>query len=129
MNGIILTNKFRKNNNIDPSISYEMELECISEYVSMNKINLVTLNPHQINHYYTIPEALLYDLKKTNRKIDCLVMFSMETVYRFSFIFPEYWDQMRAYFTQVRCVSSASKANSLNGLVTTEIYPRIDKVN
>ena len=128
MDGIILTNKFRKNNHEDPSISYEMEMDCINEYIKINKIRLVTLNPDQINPYYTIPEALLYDLKRTNRKIDCLVLFSMETVHRFSIIFPEYWNQLRTYFNQVSCVTPPNQLKMLSA-VNPSCYSRIEKAN
>jgi hypothetical protein len=102
MKGIVLLNPAFSIGELSKKESLLMQKTLVDKLIDDRKINIVTLNPYQINEYYTIPHALLYDLQyKKPTKIDCLVLYSFETIKRFQLCYPEKWQTLITYFSEI----------------------------
>ncbi|WP_135122127.1 hypothetical protein [Jeotgalibacillus proteolyticus] len=100
MNGIMLLNKHLPLTCTEHCPNFQ--LAHLTEYVQANGINLAILNPEQVHPYYTIPYALLHDLKKKQARLDCLMMYSYETIASYDYGFSENWAELQSYFKEIR---------------------------
>ncbi|KIL51099.1 hypothetical protein [Jeotgalibacillus campisalis] len=102
MEGIMLINKEYSVPFTPCSVTYQhMQLV---DFVQKHQIHLKVLNPHQIHPFYTIPDALLYDLKRKNQTIDVLLLYSADVFNQYEYIFPDYWNKLLNHFDEVRYV-------------------------
>lgn len=75
--------------------------QSIKRFIQDQKIQVVKLNPHQLNEFYTIPHALLYDLKQKKVQLDCLVLYSMQVVEDFIYTYPAKWLILKSFFSEI----------------------------
>ncbi|WP_066292095.1 hypothetical protein [Bacillus sp. FJAT-29937] len=97
MKGIYLINEGRYHN-------FESKSHCkslIRSFLKANQIQTVKLNSNQLNDYYTIPHALLYDLKQAKMLLDYLVIYSNQDVNEFIYMYPAKWVLLKSYFSEV----------------------------
>lgn len=106
MKGIIFINEHVAFEGLSREESFHVQHKCIMNYVSEKKISLVTLNPEQINPYYTIPHALLYDLREQGPVLDCLVTYSDQVLEGFIDMYPARWLLLKSFFKNVISVSN-----------------------
>jgi hypothetical protein len=81
-------------------------------YMQENRIEPVKLNPHQLNDYYTIPHALLYDLKKTRTHVHYLLIPSEDLIEDFINAYPARWLILKSFFTEVVFLDTKKPASS-----------------
>jgi hypothetical protein len=67
-------------------------------------IHPVKLNPHQLNNFYTIPHALLYDLRKEKIHIDYFVYYSSQVINDFIYSYPAKWLLLKSFFKEIIAV-------------------------
>lgn len=88
----------------------------LDKYLNDQPHTLVQLNRFQVESFYTIPHALLYDLQKIKHEpLDCLLIYSTESIQRFVSIYPEKWLMICKYFYDIKTIigpqfHTASKA-------------------
>lgn len=102
MKGVYLINEIggkKMNANKDARTLYCQKV--ILNYMEKNHIQPVKLNAHQINDYYTIPHALLYDLKHTKMELDYLIIYSRKEIEEFIYHYPAKWLLLKSYFAEV----------------------------
>lgn len=106
MRGIILMNPNYVMNDLHASESFAIQRIVTDKYIKERNISPVILNPYQLNPYYTIPHMLLFNLQnKQPKRIDCLVLHSIETMERFITIYPEKWLELCGYFNEIISVT------------------------
>ena len=106
MRGIVLMNPNYAMGDLHPSESFAIQKIMTDKYIEEKNISPVILNPYQLYPYYTIPHVLLFNLQnKQIKRIDCLVLHSIETMERFITIYPEKWLELCGYFNEVISVS------------------------
>lgn len=66
-----------------------------------HQIKRVKLNPNQLYDYYTIPHALLYDLKKKDIQLDCLLLYSNQAMEDFIYSYPARWLILKSFFKEI----------------------------
>ncbi len=88
--------------------------QSIKNYIQQKKIEIVTLNPYQIYDYYTIPHALLYDLKKENQAFDCLIYYSTLVLEDFIYSYPAKWLILKSFFSNIIQVENQNDVNIQN---------------
>ena len=102
MKGIYLINEQWKAENLTREQSIEVQKHTMQTYLKENQISAVKLNPLQLNEYYTIPHALLYDLKQRHEiALDSLVLFSEDVIADFIYSYPARWLLLKSYFDKV----------------------------
>ena len=77
MHGIYLINEKIHINGCTQTESVDIQQNLLLDFMQKERVEPVKLNPYQLNEHYTIPHALLYDLKLHKKQIDCLLMYSM----------------------------------------------------
>lgn len=93
-------------NDLHASESFAIQRIVTDKYIKERNISPVILNPYQLNPYYTIPHMLLFNLQnKQPKRIDCLVLHSIETMERFITIYPEKWLELCGYFNEIISVT------------------------
>ncbi|WNS74664.1 hypothetical protein RRV45_17375 [Bacillus sp. DTU_2020_1000418_1_SI_GHA_SEK_038] len=73
----------------------------VNSFMKANQIQAVKLNSNQLNDYYTIPHALLYDLNQAKVQLDYLVVYSNQDVNEFIYMYPAKWVLLKSYFSGV----------------------------
>nr|WP_263327558.1 hypothetical protein [Neobacillus sp. Marseille-Q6967] len=101
MKGIYFINDRISINGYTKESSFELQQQAILDYVQTHKIEVVKLNPYQFNEYYTIPHALLYDLKKERPYLDCFIYYSSQTMEDFIYTYPAKWLILKSFFNQM----------------------------
>ncbi|WP_066308460.1 hypothetical protein [Bacillus sp. FJAT-29814] len=101
MNGIYFINDRITINGLSKEESIRLQEHSIENFMREQKIQAIKLNPNQLNDYYTIPHALLYDLKKVKSQFDCLIHFSQQVVEDFMFTYPAKWLILKSYFKEI----------------------------
>ncbi|MDP4084336.1 MAG: hypothetical protein Q8934_06925 [Bacillota bacterium] len=101
MNGIYYINENIALDGKPKEKSIQIQKNTVLQYLEEKQIEIVKLNPIQLYEYYTIPHALLYDLKKYGTLIDCLFLYSSETMEPFINIYPARWLLIKSFFNQV----------------------------
>ncbi|NRD79286.1 hypothetical protein HPT25_18155 [Bacillus sp. BRMEA1] len=101
MNGIYLINDRITLNGLIKEDSIMFQEQSIKNYMKEQNIHPVKLNPYQLKDYYTIPHALLYDLKKAQSQLDCFIYYSPMTLDDFIFSYPAKWLILKSYFKEI----------------------------
>jgi hypothetical protein len=98
MCGIYLINPRINLFELSPEESFKLQEKVLLEFIKKNKLKVIKLNPYQLYDYYTIPEALLYDLKLTNIQLDFLIYYSQSVIEDYIRVFPARWLILKSYF-------------------------------
>lgn len=88
-----------------------LQEQTIKTYLTEQNIQVITLNPYQLNDYYTIPHALLYDLKKKKSGFDCFIYYSMQTMEDFIYTYPAKWLILKSFFKETIIVNKQTDSN------------------
>ncbi|GAM13585.1 hypothetical protein [Mesobacillus selenatarsenatis] len=104
MQGIYLINEKIHINGRPRNESVDIQQSALLDFMNKESVVPVKLNPYQLNQHYTIPHALLYDLKQHKKQIDCLLMYSNESIRDFAVTYPARWLILRSYFDRVLTV-------------------------
>ena len=92
--------------------SIMIQQQTIKKYLEEQNIQVVTLNPYQLNEYYTVPHALLYDLRKANSSIDYFIYYSQQTVEEFIYTYPAKWLMLKSYFNDIIMIEKQDLGHS-----------------
>jgi hypothetical protein len=101
MKGIYFINERESINGLSKESSAVLQNQAILHFIERNQIQLIRLNPYQIHDYYTIPHALLYDLKREKNYFDCFIYYSEQMVEDFKITYPARWLILKSYFKEV----------------------------
>ena len=102
MNAIYFINERISLEGLSKVDSVSLQKEHLLKYIQTNNLNIVKPNLYQINEYYTIQHALLYDLEKFEiTKVDYLLYYSQEVMNEFIYIYPDYWSSLKSHFNFV----------------------------
>lgn len=102
MDGIILINPNYVIHKASIQESFIIQKTLIQKYAEDNNLQQVVLNPNQIHTFYTIPHALLDDLRNKNENVlDFLLLYSLNTQNRFIGMYPEKWLAIVRFFRNV----------------------------
>ncbi|MBV7504689.1 hypothetical protein KW850_05345 [Bacillus sp. sid0103] len=91
--------------------STSLQEQSLKNFINDQEIQVVKFNPFQLNDYYTIPHALLYDLKKEKVHIDCFLYYSSQVIEDFVYSYPAKWLILKSFFKEL---ISIEKQNDLN---------------
>ncbi|MGG3470705.1 hypothetical protein ABES02_24865 [Neobacillus pocheonensis] len=91
--------------------SQRLQEQSIKKYIHNQKIEIVRLNPYQLNEFYTIPHALLYDLKKEKRGFDCFIHYSTDVMEDFIYSYPAKWLILKSFFKEIILVDNLTNVN------------------
>lgn len=105
MKGIYLINEKFHINGYAQDVSVEIQHAALLGLMHREYIVPVKLNPYQLNQHYTIPHALLFDLKLHKKQIDCLLMYSTECIEDFAVTYPARWLILKSYFDTILTVA------------------------
>jgi ubiquinone biosynthesis protein COQ9 len=81
--------------------SFEIQQNALADFIQKERLEPVRLNLYQLNEHYTIPHALLYDLKLNKKQIDCLLFYSGQSIKDFASTYPARWLILKSYFDRV----------------------------
>ncbi|MDQ0219953.1 hypothetical protein ELQ35_21910 [Peribacillus cavernae] len=110
MRGIALLNPHFSIGELSKKESLLIQKVILDKLVHEFEVDLVKLNPFQLDEYYTIPHALLYDLQiKKPAKLDCLLLYSFQTIERFQYIYPEKWEELSTCFSKIITLDTEEK--------------------
>lgn len=101
MKGIYLINERYSLKGLPLTDSINKQKESLIKYVAAHGIKVVKLNLYQIHPYYTIPHALLFDLKQKATRFDCLLIYSLEAMNDFIYMYPAKWLILKSYFNEI----------------------------
>ncbi|MCM3124942.1 hypothetical protein QNH36_06810 [Mesobacillus sp. AQ2] len=101
MQAIYLINEQIHINGCTRDDSFEIQQNALADFIQTKRVVPVKLNPYQLNEHYTIPHALLYDLQFHKRQIDCLLMYSDQSITDFAMTYPARWLMLKSYFDRV----------------------------
>ncbi|WP_102274200.1 hypothetical protein [Cytobacillus massiliigabonensis] len=102
MKGIYIINELWQAESLTKEQSMEVQKHALQTYLNEHQITAIKLNPLQLNDYYTIPHALLYDLKQQSEiSLDCLVLFSESAIADFIYSYPARWILLKSFFDKV----------------------------
>ena len=101
MKGIYLINDRISINGLSKEESFKLQEQTILPYILEHKIQVVKLNPHQIYEHYTIPHALLHDLKKHRPYLDCFIQYSPLVMEDFIHSYPARWFILKSFFNEI----------------------------
>jgi len=112
--GIYFINDQIQLNDLSKEESVQLQEESLLDYIHEHKIQIVKLNPYQLNDHYTLLHALLYDLKKVNAPLDCFIYYSEKVLNDFILTYPARWLMIKSYFdTMVPVISYDSSHKSI----------------
>lgn len=111
MKGIYLINDRLTLNGFSQEESISLQKEAILNYISQKNIEILTLNPYQLNDYYTNFHALLYDLKMKQKQWDCFLYYSDHVVEDFIYTYPAKWVILKSFFNEVIAVENQNDLN------------------
>jgi hypothetical protein len=101
MKGIYFINEQIHINDLSRDESIEIQKQALLNYIQEKGMEPIKLNPYQLNPHYTIPHALLYDLRRHKRQVDCLLMYSNESIEDFVVTYPARWLILKSYFDRI----------------------------
>lgn len=101
MKGIYFINERESINNLSKESSTVIQNQAILHFIETNRIQVIKLNPYQIHDYYTIPHALLYDLKKKKNYFDCFIYYSEQMIEDFKNTYPAKWLILKSFFKEL----------------------------
>jgi hypothetical protein len=105
MQGIYLINEKIHINGLSRDESVKIQQSALLDFMNKKSVVPVKLNPYQLNQHYTIPHALLYDLRLHRKQIDCLLMYSNESFEDFAVTYPARWLILKSYFDRILTVA------------------------
>jgi len=111
MNGIYFINDRISIDGRTREESVSLQEQSIKNYLAEQNIQAVTLNPYQLKDYYSVPHALLYDLRKENTSFDYFIYYSLQAVEDFIYTYPAKWLILKSYFHEFIMID---KQNDLN---------------
>jgi hypothetical protein len=111
MQGIYFINDRICLNGLTKEESISLQEQSLKKIIDDQKIHVVRFNPCQLNDYYTIPHALLYDLKKEKVPIDCFLYYSSQVIEDFIYSYPAKWLILKSFFKEL---ISVEEQNDLN---------------
>jgi hypothetical protein len=111
MKGIYFINDRISINGLTKEDSISFQEQSIKKFIQYQNIHVVKLNPSQLNDYYTIPHALLYDLKKEKIQFDCFLHYSSQVMEDFIYSYPAKWLILKSFFQEI---ISVEKQNDIN---------------
>ncbi|WP_066064801.1 hypothetical protein [Neobacillus soli] len=114
MKGIYFINDRISLDGLSKEESLSLQEQSIKKYLSDQKIQIVKLNPCQLNEFYTIPHALLYDLKRQKSGFDCFVHYSFQTIEDFIYTYPAKWLILKSFFKEIIFVEKQKDLNIQN---------------
>ncbi|RFU62068.1 hypothetical protein [Peribacillus glennii] len=113
MKGIVLLNPHFSIGQLPRTESLLFQKMMVDKLTDEWKVTILQLNPYQIHDYYTIPHALLLDIQTQKPGIlDCLFLYSLHTVERFQYIYPEKWEELEGHFSKVVTVEQMETGSS-----------------
>ncbi|WP_409291924.1 hypothetical protein [Peribacillus sp. SCS-37] len=74
--------------------SKSRQLSASLSFILEHDLEILRLNPFQVNDFYTLPHAMLFDLNLTSAKPDFLLVYSAEALHKFQHVFPEEWEKL-----------------------------------
>jgi hypothetical protein len=98
LHGIYFINDKIQLNGLSREESFHLQEQALLPFIGDKKIQIVTLNQHQLNSHYTILHALLHDLKKQRVSLDCLVYYCPCVLEDFTRSYPARWLILKSYF-------------------------------
>ncbi|WP_423409639.1 hypothetical protein AABM38_06395 [Heyndrickxia sp. MSNUG] len=101
MKGIYYINEQIHINDFSREESIEIQKQALLNYIEAARMEPVKLNPYQLYTHYTIPHALLYDLRLHKRQLDCLLMYSRNSIDDFAETYPARWLIIKSYFNRI----------------------------
>lgn len=101
MKGIYLVNPHWQFGNLSKTKSADIQKRVLGAYIEEHNIFTVKLNRWQLNDYYTIPHALLYDLKQNKSDLDILLLYSEDVLEDFIDSYPARWVILKSFFNEV----------------------------
>ncbi|OLS36884.1 hypothetical protein [Bacillus sp. MRMR6] len=101
MQGIYFVNDRISLNSFSKEESLLLQEQNILEHFHNHNIHIVKLNPYQLNEYYTIPHALLYDLKQEKAQFDYFIYYSPQVMEDFIYSYPARWLMLKSYFNEI----------------------------
>ncbi|MDE3840837.1 hypothetical protein C0966_16320 [Bacillus methanolicus] len=110
MQGIFFINERKRLFGLSINESIQLQKEALFDLAENKKIQMVKLNPYQLYDHYTIPHALLYDLKLNKPNLDCLVMYSPEVIEDYIHLYPARWILLKSYFNEMITASSCTNS-------------------
>lgn len=109
MRGIYFINDRIQLNGLSREESFHLQEQALLPFLEERKINIINLNPHQLNRHYTILHALLYDLKLKRVPMDCLVFYSHSVLEDFIHTYPARWLILKSFFDHLLAVQRSEK--------------------
>jgi hypothetical protein len=109
INGIYFINDIISLNGLSKEESFVLQKQSLQQYIQDKKIQIGRLNHYQLNDYYTIPHALLYDLKKDKYQLDCLVLYSLKVIEDFIYTYPARWLILKSFFKEIIIVEEQNE--------------------
>ena len=111
MQGIYFINDRICLNGLTKEESASLQEQSLKKFINNQKIQVIKFNPNQLNDYYTIPHALLYDLKKEKVHVDCFLYYSSQVIEDFIYSYPAKWLILKSFFKDI---ISVERQNDLN---------------
>lgn len=111
MKGIYFINDRVSLTGLSKEESISLQEQSIKKFLADRNIQIVNLNPYQLNEYYTIPHALLYDLKKEKSQFDCFIYYSQQTIEDFIYTYPARWLILKSFFKEVLSIEKRTDWN------------------
>jgi hypothetical protein len=91
-----------------------LQEQSIQKYMKEQRIQAIKLNPYQLADYYTIPHALLYDLKRVKNQFDCFIHYSQQAVEDFMYTYPAKWLILKSYFKEIIVIENQNDLSVQN---------------
>ncbi|WP_370221381.1 hypothetical protein [Cytobacillus sp.] len=114
LKGIYLINPHWQSGNKSKQECAQAQKQALETYIEDYNIFTVKLNQWQLNDYYTIPHALLYDLKQKKPDLDILLLYSEEVLEDFINSYPARWLILKSFFNEV-VFAAKQKENYFEG--------------
>jgi len=112
MNGLYFINDRISIGGLTMEESIILQQQTIKNYLEEQHIQVVTLNPYQLKEYYSVPHALLYDLRKANTSFDYFIYYSQQAVEEFIYTYPAKWLILKSYFNDIIMIEKQDLGHS-----------------
>ncbi|MGM0902229.1 MAG: hypothetical protein ACQEXB_14180 [Bacillota bacterium] len=101
MKGVYFINDQIQLNGLSKEESLLLQKQSLIKVIKNNEIQVFALNPYQLNNYYTVLHALLYDLKSVGAQMDCFAYYSQTVLEDFIYSYPARWLLIKSYFDKL----------------------------
>jgi hypothetical protein len=89
-----------------------LQEQAIKKYLVEQNIQVTPLNPYQLKEYYSVPHALLYDLRIANTSFDYFIYYSQQAVEEFIYTYPAKWLILKSYFNDIIMIEKQDLGHS-----------------